>query len=203
MRDLKLEVVFVPVSDIDRAKRFYKGLGWRLDADLNTGGGRVVQLTPPGSPCSIHLRQRTPEGGPLNRMLIVSDISASRAELIAGGATVSEVFHFSPDRKGPTPGRDPDGGSYISYASFADPDGNDWLLQEITTRLPGRGFGLDVATLVGLLREAEQRHGAYEATAPKHHWSEWYASYIVARMEGRTPDEAAKDAAFHLEGVPA
>jgi catechol 2,3-dioxygenase-like lactoylglutathione lyase family enzyme len=203
MRDLKLEVVFVPVSDIDRAKRFYKGLGWRLDADLTTGGGRVVQLTPPGSSCSIHLRQRTPEGGPQNRMLVVSDISASRAELIAGGATVSEVFHFSPDRKGPTPGRDPDGGSYISYASFADPDGNDWLLQEITTRLPGRGFGLDVATLVGLLREAEQRHGAYEATAPKHHWSEWYASYIVSRIEGRTPDEAAKDAALRLEAVPA
>jgi len=203
--DLKLEVVVIPVSDIDRAKRFYEGLGWRLDADLIAGdGGRVVQLTPPGSPCSIHLRQRNhdgPGGISAGTWLIVSDIEAARAELKSRGADVSEVFHFSPDRPGPVPGPDPQGGSYRSFASFNDPDGNSWLLQEITTRLPGRGFNVDVATLTELLRETEEHHGDYEATAPKHHWSGWYAAYMVARERGRTSDEAARDAALHMERI--
>jgi catechol 2,3-dioxygenase-like lactoylglutathione lyase family enzyme len=202
--DLKLEVVVIPVSDLDRAKRFYEGLGWRLDADLMSGdGSRVVQLTPPGSPCSIHLRQRnhdSPGGVSAGTWLIVSDIEAARAELIGRGADVSGVFHFSPERTGPVPGPDPQGGSYRSFASFSDPDGNSWLLQEITARLPGRGLSnLDVASLTEFLREAEKRHGEYEPTAPKHHWSDWYAAYIVARERGRTPEEAAKDGAAHME----
>jgi catechol 2,3-dioxygenase-like lactoylglutathione lyase family enzyme len=203
MIDMKLEVVIIPVSNIDRAKRFYESLSFRLDADLISGdGSRVVQLTPPGSPCSIHLRQRNndaPRGISPGTWLIVSDIDAARSELTAHGVDVSEVFHFTPDRKGPVPGPDPQGRSYSSYASFSDPDGNVWLLQEIKTRLPGRGLSNDVATLTELLREAETHHGAYEPTAPKHHWSHWYAAYIVARERGRTPEEAAKDGAAHVE----
>jgi catechol 2,3-dioxygenase-like lactoylglutathione lyase family enzyme len=203
MQDLKLEVVVVPVSDIDRAKRFYEGLAWRTDADLINGDGqRVVQLTPPGSECSIHLRQGKNDGrapfGP-GTWLIVSDIEAARADLLGRGVDVSGVFHFAPERKGPVPGPDPEGRSYRTFASFSDPDGNAWLLQEIRTRLPGRGLGRDVATLTELLREAEKHHGAYEPTAPKHHWSGWYAAYTVAREQGRTPEEAAKDAALHIE----
>jgi catechol 2,3-dioxygenase-like lactoylglutathione lyase family enzyme len=205
MPDMKLEVVVIPVSDLDRAKTFYQRLGWRLDADLISGdGSRVVQLTPPGSPCSIHLRQRNhdaPGGVSAGTWLIVSDVEAARADLVSRGAEVSGVFHFAPDRKGPVPGPDPEGGSYRSFASFSDPDGNNWLLQEITTRLPGRGFSSDVETMAELLRETEQHHGEYEPTAPKHHWSNWYAAYIVARERGRTSDEAMKDAVRHLEGA--
>ena len=198
--DMKLEVVVVPVSDIDRAKRFYEGLGWRLDADLTTGdGSRVVQLTPTGSPASIHLRQKNADGARSAGMwLIVSDINAARAELVGHGAEVGEVFHFAPGR-GPVKGPDPDGNSYSSFAAFSDPDGNAWLLQEIKMRLPGRGLSNDVATLTDLLREAETHHGAYEPIGPKHHWSEFYAAYIIARERGRTPDEAAKDGALHVE----
>jgi catechol 2,3-dioxygenase-like lactoylglutathione lyase family enzyme len=203
MIDMKLEVVVIPVSDIDRAKSFYQGLGWRLDADLLSGdGSRVVQLTPPGSPCSIHLRQRdhaSPGGLSAGTWLIVSDIEAARANLVGRGVDVSGVFHFSPERKGPVPGPDPQGGSYRSFASFSDPDGNSWLLQEIKTRLPGRGLSMDVATLTELLRETEKRHGEYEPTAPKHHWSEWYAGYIIARERGRTSDDAVKEATLCVE----
>jgi catechol 2,3-dioxygenase-like lactoylglutathione lyase family enzyme len=205
MPDMKLEVVVIPVSDLDRAKAFYQRLGWRLDADLISGdGSRVVQFTPPGSPCSIHLRQRkhdVPGGVSAGTWLIVSDVEAARADLLSRGAEVSGVFHFEPDRNGPVPGPDPQGGSYRSFASFNDPDGNSWLLQEITTRLPGRGFSSDVDTMAGLLRETEQHHGEYEPTAPKHHWSNWYAAYIVARERGRTSDEAVKDAVRHVEGA--
>ena len=99
------------------------------------------------------------------------------------------------------PGKDPQGRSYSSWASFSDPDGNSWLLQEITGRLPGRGFSADVPSLVALLRETEEHHGAYERVAPKHHWSEWYGAYMVARQRGRTPEEAAKDAGLHMEAI--
>ena len=204
--DLKLEVVVIPVSDVERSKRFYNGLGWRLDADFpGPDGWRVVQMTPPGSPCSIHFGRGVTTAAPgsfKNLYLVVSDIEAARAELMAGGATVSQAFHFTSFGGPPTPGRDPNGRSYGTYASFSDPDGNSWLLQEITTRLPGRGeSNLDVATLTGFLREAEIRHGQYQATAPKHHWSDWYAAYIVAREQGRTPEEAVKDGALHMESV--
>jgi hypothetical protein len=119
---------------------------------------------------------------------------------------VSELFHFESGlhvvgTNGRLPGPDPEGQSYRSWASFSDPDGNGWLLQEIKTRLPGRGFGTDVATLTVLLREAEEHHGAYESTAPKHHWSDWYAAYIVARQRGKTPEDAAKDGALHMESI--
>jgi catechol 2,3-dioxygenase-like lactoylglutathione lyase family enzyme len=206
--DQKLEVVVIPVSDVDRAKRFYGGLGWRLDADFAAGEDwRLVQLTPPGSPCSIQfgkgLTTAVP-GSVQGTFLIVDDIDAARAGLLRSGVDVSEVFHFAgplhvTGTTGRVPGPDPKGDSYRSWASFSDPDGNGWLLQEIKMRLPGRGLSNDVATLTELLREAEKHHGEYEPTAPKHHWSGWYAAYIVARERGRTPDEAGQDAALHLE----
>jgi catechol 2,3-dioxygenase-like lactoylglutathione lyase family enzyme len=205
---LKLEVVIIPVADVDRAKRFYQGLGWRLDADFAAGDWRALQLTPPGSPCSVIFGKGVTTAVPgsvQGTFLIVEDIEAARAGLVARGADVSEVFHFDgplhvDGTKGRVPGKDPEGHSYRSWASFSDPDGNSWMLQEIKTRLPGRGVSnLDVASLTELLRETETRHGEYEPTAPKHHWSEWYAAYIVARERGRTPDEAAKDGALHME----
>jgi catechol 2,3-dioxygenase-like lactoylglutathione lyase family enzyme len=203
--DLKLEVVVIPVSDVDRAKRFYDGLGWRLDADFIAGDNwRGVQFTPPGSPCSIHFGKGITTAAPgssKNLYLVVSDMEAARAELNNRGASVSAAFHFNDFGEPPTPGPDPQGASYRTYATFSDPDGNSWLLQEVKTRLPGRGLSSpDVATLTELLRETEQRHGGYEPTAPKHHWSEWYAAYIVAREQGKTADEAATDAKRHIEG---
>jgi catechol 2,3-dioxygenase-like lactoylglutathione lyase family enzyme len=138
-QDLKLEVVGVPVTDVDRAKAFYQGLGWRLDADIVRGESfRVVQFTPPGSACSIHFGigiTSAPPGSADRLMLVVYDIEAARAQLIARGADVSDVYHLEGGR---VPGKDPEGRSYSSYASFNDPDGNQWLLQEIRTRLPGR-----------------------------------------------------------------
>ena len=140
--DLKLEVVVIPVSDVDRAKRFYRELGWRLDADFTNGADwRVVQITPPGSPCSIHFGKGVTAAVPgsiKNLYLVVSDIEAARAALIGRDVDVSEAFHYAGIRGPRVPGPDPEGGSYRTYASFSDPDGNGWLLQEIKTRLPGR-----------------------------------------------------------------
>ena len=204
--DLKLEVVVIPVSDVDRAKRFYGNLGWRLDADFAAGDNwRVVQFTPPGSPCSIHFGKGiTPAvpGSFKNLYLVVSDVEAARRELNGRGVDVSPAFHFSGFGAPPSPGPDPNGGSYMTFASFSDPDGNTWLLQEIKTRLDGRGLSSpDVPTLTALLRETEMRHGSYEPTAPKHHWSGWYAAYIVARERGATADEAVRNATLHIEGT--
>jgi catechol 2,3-dioxygenase-like lactoylglutathione lyase family enzyme len=210
--DLKLEAVVLPVSDVDRSKRFYADLGWRLDADFAFDNGlRVVQFTPPGSPCSIQFGTNVTSAAPGSAQslyLVVSDIETARNELLARGARISEVFHpetpgaqFHPDDPGRVAGPAPDHASYRSFATFSDPDGNSWLLQEIKTRLPGRGLGLDVATLTELLRETEGQHGTYEPTAPKHHWSGWYAAYIVARERGRTIEEATRDAVRHLEGT--
>ena len=214
MVDMKLEVVVIPVSDVDRAKRFYGSLGWRLDADFAFDNGfRVVQLTPPGSGCSVQFGTNITSAAPGSAQglyLIVSDIEAARKDLVAGGAEISEVFHAETPgaqfqregTSGRVSGPAPDHASYRTFATFNDPDGNSWLLQEIKTRLPGRGLSsMDVATLIPLLREAEERHGEYQATAPKHHWSGWYAAYIVARERGRTPEEAVKDAALHMEGA--
>ena len=115
---------------------------------------------------------------------------------------MSEAFHFTAFGGPPVPGRDPNNRTYGTYATFSDPDGNSWLLQEVTTRLPGRGFSrLDVASLTELLRETEKHHGEYEPTAPKHHWSDWYAAYIVAREQGKTPEDAAKDGALYMESA--
>jgi catechol 2,3-dioxygenase-like lactoylglutathione lyase family enzyme len=211
--DLKLEVVIIPVSDVDRAKRFYGSLGWRLDADFAFANGfRIVQFTPPGSGCSIQFGTNITSASPGSAQdlyLVVSDIEAAREDLVAKGADVSEVFHptapgaqFKPaGTGGRASGPAGEHDSYRSFATFSDPDGNGWLLQEIKTRLPGRGLSFDVATMTELLRETEQHHGAYEPTAPKHHWSGWYAAYMVARERGRTPDEAATEAKRHIEGV--
>ena len=204
--DLKLEVVVLPVSDVDRSKRFYEGLGWRTDADfLGAGDWRGVQMTPPGSPCSIHFGRGVTAAAPgsaQNLYLVVSDIAAARAQLAARGADVSGIFHFAGFGGARLPGPDPEGHSYASFATFSDPDGNSWLLQEIKTRLPGRGLSnLDVATLTDLLKEAEAHHGSYEATAPKHHWSDWYGAYIIARQQGRSADEAVKEAGVHMQTV--
>ena len=163
-----------------------------------------MQLTPTGSQCSIHfgtgLTTAVP-GSVQGLILIVDDIESARAELIRSGADVSELFHYDGIRGPRVSGADAERRSYRSWASFSDPDGNGWLLQEVTTRLPGRGFSMDVATLTKILRETEERHGEYESTAQKHHWSDWYAAYIVARERGKTPDDAAKDAAIHMEGA--
>ena len=206
---LKLEVVVIPVSDVDRARRFYEGLGWRLDADFTNGEDwRLVQMTPPGSPCSVMFGKGfTPAapGSVQGTFLVVDDVEAARTELIGRGVNVSEVFHFdsmllrATETKGRVPGPDPEGRSYFSFASFSDPDGNGWLLQQVKMRLPGRGLSLDLATLTDLLRETEKRHGEYEPKAPKHHWSDWYAAYIVAREQGLTPEEAAKHGALQVE----
>jgi catechol 2,3-dioxygenase-like lactoylglutathione lyase family enzyme len=199
--DLKLEVVAIPVSDIDRAKAFYMSLGWTLDADFMVGKDfRAVQLTPPGSPCSIHLARTAAPGSAQGMFLVVSDVEAAQKELIARGASVGEIFHFDGDHRA-VPGLDPAGPSYRSYASFTDPDGNRWLLQQIQARLPGRGLSNDVPTVTELLKEAEAHHGQYEPTAPKHHWSGWYAAYVLAREQGKTPEEAVKAATVHIEGA--
>jgi catechol 2,3-dioxygenase-like lactoylglutathione lyase family enzyme len=208
--DTRLEVVAIAVADVERAKKFYGGLGWRVDADFAGGDAwRVVQVTPPGSACSVFLGKgvsAAKPGGMQGLMLVVDDIDAARADLVRRGVDVSEVFHFNgPIRFDGTEGRvagpDPKGQSYSSFVSFSDPEGNGWLVQEITARLPGRGTGNDLATLTELLKEAEEHHGPYEAKAPKHHWSGFYAAYIDARERGRSADEAAKDAADHMDRV--
>jgi catechol 2,3-dioxygenase-like lactoylglutathione lyase family enzyme len=179
--EMKFEVVVIPVTDVDRSKAFYTKLGWRLDADFPFDNGfRVVQFTPPGSGCSVLFGTKMTTALPGSAQgiyLIVSDVEAARKELLTRGIEVSEVFHtsmpgaqFRPHSNGRVSGLAPDHRSYFSFATLDDPDGNTWLLQEITTRLPGRGLSNpDVATLTELLRETEQHHGQYEPTAPKHH----------------------------------
>jgi len=214
--DMKLEIVVIPVSDIDRAKEFYGRLGWRLDADYDNGKDfRVIQFTPPGSGCSVIFGKNVTAAAPGSAQglyLIVSDIEAIRKELLSRGIQISQVFHDAGGVYAGTDepylfgrlrvsGPDPEHRSYRSFASFHDPDGNGWLLQELTTRLPGRGVStFDVASLTELLRETEKHHGEYEPTAPKHHWSGWYAAYIVARQDGKTPEEAAKEGKRQIEG---
>jgi catechol 2,3-dioxygenase-like lactoylglutathione lyase family enzyme len=201
--DLKLEAVVIPVSNVDRAKEFYGKLGWRLDADFAFDNGvRVVQFTPPGSACSIqfgtNITSATP-GSADNLYLIVSDIAAARDELVARGVEVSEVFHpaspgaqFRPNAaKGRISGPAQDHASYRSFATFSDPDGNGWLLQEITMRLPGRidtaqtAFA-STADLAKALRRAEAAHGEHEKRTGQRdaNWSDWYAAYMVAEQAG-------------------
>jgi catechol 2,3-dioxygenase-like lactoylglutathione lyase family enzyme len=195
--DMKLEVVTIPVSDLDRAKTFYGGLGWRLDADFSHGDERVIQFTPPGSQCSVHfgtnLTSATP-GSVQNLFLIVSDIQAARDELVGRGVEVSEVFHYA---AGPGPfggqvrGFAPDRMSYGSYASFRDPDGNGWLLQEVTTRFPGRidsnatSFA-SASDLASAMRRASTAHGEHEKRIGQRDedWPDWYAEYMVAEQAG-------------------
>ncbi|MBK5567625.1 VOC family protein [Ensifer sp. SSB1] len=194
--DLKFEVAVIPVSDVDRAKSFYGRLGWRLDADFPVGDMfRVVQFTPPGSPASIHFGTGLTSAAPGSAgglYLVVSDIEAARAELIARGAEVGEVFHREGPGKPPISGRDPARRSYRSYATFRDPDGNGWLLQEVTERLPGR-VNADVADfasaadLAAALRRAAAAHGEHEKRSGgqhDHNWPDWYATYMVAEHAG-------------------
>jgi catechol 2,3-dioxygenase-like lactoylglutathione lyase family enzyme len=191
--DMKLEVITIPVSDLDRAKAFYGGLGWRLDVDFSDGGDRAIQLTPPGSQCSIHLAASGTTGSAKDLFLVVSDIEAARDDLVRRGVEVSEVFHYAAG-PGPFGGRvsgiAPDHLSYGSYATFSDPDGNGWLLQEVTTRFPGRVAGdttyASVADLAQALRRAEAAHGQHEARTGQRdqNWPAWYAEYMVREQSG-------------------
>ena len=200
----RFEVTTVPVADVDRAKAFYQGLGWRLDIDFKpTPGTRAVQFTPPGSPASIQFGEGTTtmEPGSLQGLLlIVEDIESARDDLISRGVDVSEIWHNEPG-KGPVPGVDPQRRSYFSRASFADPDGNTWTLQEITERLPGRVEATDSGALARLLHETAINHGAYEAVAPAHDWWDWYAAYMAARQGGSASEEAAAAAGRYLADV--
>jgi len=198
--DLKFEVVVIPVADVDRAKEFYSGLGWRLDADFPFDNGfRVVQFTPPGSTASVQFGTNMTTAAPgsaQNLYLIVTDIDAAREGLARRGVKVSEVFHpsapgdqFRPDAVGHLSGRSSD--SYSSFAAFSDPDGNRWLLQEVTTRLPGRidaaetSFG-SVSDLAEAMRRASAAHGEHEKRTGEAdpNWPDWYAAYMVAEQAG-------------------
>ncbi|HEY5806764.1 MAG TPA: VOC family protein [Povalibacter sp.] len=193
---MTLEVISIPVSDAERAKRFYGDLGWRLDGDFMVDDTfRAMQFTPPGSPCSIHFGKGvTPAepGSARGLFLVVSDIEAARADLIDRGIEVSEVFHVAGPGQPPLNGRDPERKSYASYASFSDPDGNGWLLQEVTARLPGRVDAADTkfgspTELANALRRAEAAHGEHEKRTGERdaNWSDWYAAYIVAEQAGK------------------
>jgi catechol 2,3-dioxygenase-like lactoylglutathione lyase family enzyme len=204
--DAKLEVVVLPVADVDRAKAFYQGLGWRLDADFPIADDyRIVQFTPPNSPASIQFGtgvSTAVPGSVQNLYLVVEDLAAARDELISHGADVSEVFHGSGlNAARRVPGPAPEHGSYGSFATFADPDGNSFLLQEITERLPGRVWPTDVGALADLLHETADHHGSFEAVAPPHDWWDWYAAYLDARQRGSTPDEAAQAAGRYMAEV--
>ena len=213
---MKLEVVVLGVSDVDRAKAFYEKLGWRLDADFASGDvWRVVQLTPPNSDASVIFGKgiASPEPGSARSLVLaVDDVDAARADLVARGVDVSEVFHyaggvFGAGEHARAAGRDPQARSYFSFVSFEDPDVNGWLLQEIGTRLPGREWtsmrapATDAATLANLLREAAEHHDRYEKTHGDHHWADWYAPYLSARRNGSRPGEAAAAADRYMDEV--
>jgi catechol 2,3-dioxygenase-like lactoylglutathione lyase family enzyme len=204
--DMKLEVVVIPVSDVDRAKEFYGSLGWRLDADFAAGDDwRVIQFTPPGSGCSVIFGKNVTAAAPGSAQglyLIVSDIEAARAELVGRGVGISEVFHDAGDVHAGTDepylfgrlrvsGPDLDHRSYRSYASFSDPDGNGWLLQEVTVRLAGRVDADTTFTsateLAAALRRAEAAHGEHEKRTGQRDadWPDWYAEYMVAEQAGK------------------
>jgi catechol 2,3-dioxygenase-like lactoylglutathione lyase family enzyme len=205
--DMKLEIVVIPVSDVDRAKAFYAGLGWRLDADFASGDGwRVIQFTPPGSACSVIFGKNVTAAAPgsvRGLYLIVSDLEAARQDLLGRGIEISEPFHGAGDvHAGPdepylfgsvrVSGADPKRASYSSFASFSDPDGNGWLFQEITTRLPGRieADGTNFAStadLAATLRRAAAAHGEHEKRTGGHdeNWADWYADYIVREQAGQ------------------
>ena len=205
--DMKLEIVVIPVSDVDRAKQFYASLGWRLDADFAAADWRVIQFTPPGSPSSVIFGNNVTAAAPGSAQglyLIVSDIEAARSDLIRRGVAVSEAFHGGGDVHNGTDepylfgrlrvgGPDPQRGSYQSFASFSDPDGNGWLLQEITARLPGRvdtdGTTFSSSTeLASALRRAAAAHGEHETRnggQRDENWPDWYAEYIANEQAGK------------------
>jgi catechol 2,3-dioxygenase-like lactoylglutathione lyase family enzyme len=208
--DMKFEIAVIPVSDVDRAKEFYGRLGWRLDADYATDDFRVIQFTPPGSGCSVIFGKNVTGAAPGSSQglyLIVSDIAAARQELLGRGVKVSEVFHNEGVYVGSdepylfgrlrVSGPDPEHRSYRSFASFSDPDGNGWLFQEITSRLPGR---IDSAAtsfastndLASALRRAEAAHGEHEKRAGgqrDENWPDWYADYMAREQAGKEPPQ--------------
>ncbi|MGY3617255.1 VOC family protein [Bradyrhizobium sp. USDA 10063] len=205
--DMKLEIVVIPVSDVDRAKQFYTKLGWRLDADFAADDWRVIQFTPPGSPSSVIFGKNVTAampGSARGLYLIVSDIEAARNDLLSRGVEVSESFHGGGDvhdgvdepflfGRLRVSGPDPERRSYQSYASFSDPDGNGWLLQEITARLPGRvdtdgTTFISPSELASALRRAEAAHGEHEKRnggLRDENWPDWYAEYIVNEQAGK------------------
>ena len=209
--DMKLEVIIIPVSDVDRAKKFYESLGWRLDADFAKGEDwRCIQFTPPGSGCSIIFGKNVTAAAPGSAQglyMIVSDIEAARDELLRRGVKISQVFHDDGSVHAGTDepylfgrlrvsGPDPEHRSYHSFASFSDPDGNGWLLKEVTTRLAGR---IDSATtsfastndLASALRRAASAHGKHEARTGQAdpNWPDWYAEYMVREQSGEEPPQ--------------
>ena len=197
--NMKLEVVIISVSDVDRAKAFYEKLGFRLDIDIVNENFRGIQFTPPGSEASIILGKgvTSAKPGSAELVLAVDNVDAAREDLIGRGVNVSEVFHYAGGPFNNTiensriAGRDPEGRSYFSFASFKDPDGNGWLLQEITTRLPGRIDSAattfnSVSDLSSALRRAEAAHGEHEKRTGQRdaNWPDWYAKYMVAEQAG-------------------
>jgi len=213
--DMKLEVLVLAVSDVDRAKAFYENLGWRLDIDIAAGDFRGVQMTPHNSECSIIFGNgitSAQPGSASNLVLAVANVDAARDDLVARGVAVSEVFHFAGGPFNNTVenprvnGRDPEGRSYFSFASFEDPDGNGWVLQEITTRLPGREWktqapAVDVATLAELLHETGLHHDRFEKSHVEHQWWDWYAAYLRERQNGNNSEQATAAADRYMEDV--
>jgi catechol 2,3-dioxygenase-like lactoylglutathione lyase family enzyme len=204
---MTLEVVVLGVTDADRSKAFYQGLGWRQDADIKISDNyRVIQFTPPDSPASIQFGTGITEMAPgsvRDMMLIVDDIEAARRDLIDHGVDVSDIWHGPglDNVAGRQPGPDPQRQSYRSFVTFSDPDGNSYLLQEITQRLPGRLWGTDIGALAGLLKETSEHHGAFEAVAPPHDWWDWYAAYLDARQRGSSPEDASAAAGRYMADV--
>ena len=198
---MRFEVTTLPVADVDRTKAFYRRLGWQLDIDFHPAPDtRGVQMTPPGSPASIQFGEGTTTmepGSVQGLFLVVDDIEAARADLVGRGVDVSEIWHLEIG-KGPVPGIDPERRSYASRASFTDPDGNAWVLQEVTERLPGRVEKPDSGKLAALLLETALHHGEFEAVAPPHDWWDWYAAYFDARKRGLGPDEAVAAAGKYM-----
>lgn len=208
---MKLEVVLIDVADVNRVKAFYEKLGWRLDIEVQGGDNvHAVQMTPPHSEASIIFGKGLSSAH--NLVLTVNDIDAARSDLIARGVDVSEVFHFAggpfnttlenPRADGP----DPEGRSYFTFASFEDPEGNGWLLQEVQMRAPGREWktdagATDVAGLAELLHETAEHHDQFEKTHGQHNWWDWYAPYLSARQNGSTPAEASAAADRHMDEV--
>jgi catechol 2,3-dioxygenase-like lactoylglutathione lyase family enzyme len=198
--DMALEVVVIPVADVERAKQFYAGLGWRLDADFGTGDARSVQMTPKGSGCSVQFGGNVtsaPPGSAQGLHLVVSDIAAADDELVAHGVRTSGVYHCEsgyacrfPGNDAPVSGPHPDHGSYASFVSFSDPDGNGWILQEVTTRFPGRVEGdttyVSSRELAQALKRAAAAHGEHEARTGQADpdWPDWYAEYMVRERSG-------------------
>jgi catechol 2,3-dioxygenase-like lactoylglutathione lyase family enzyme len=195
--DMKLEAVVIPVSDVERAKKFYEGLGWRLDGDFVVGDTfRGLQFTPPGSPASVQFGKGIPQGKPGSASglyLVVADIEAARADLISRGVEVADAFHRAGPGQPAVAGRHPERRSYSSFATFKDPDGNEWLMQEITTRLPGRVAAnttnyASEADLAAAMRRAFEAHGEHEKRnggQRDENWPDWYAAYMVAEQAGQ------------------